>query len=34
MTKAMANTNPVSAIVPEATADRNACAEATEVPTV
>jgi len=30
MTKAMANTTPVSAIIPEATAERYACAEATD----
>ena len=30
MTKAMANTTPVSAIIPEAAADRQACAEVTD----
>ena len=31
MTKAMANTMPMSAIIPEAAAERYACAEATEI---
>jgi hypothetical protein len=30
MTKAIANTMPVSAIMPEAVAERHACAEATD----
>jgi hypothetical protein len=30
MTKAMAKTTPVSAIIPEAVADRYACAEETD----
>ena len=34
MTKAMANTIPVSANMPEATAEKNAWAEATETPRV